>query len=143
MKEVLCVDGLKEALLSEIRIQFCSNSHISGMYSPIIEDMDGGKQVYVVETGRRKLQRSLSAYNCYGTVSWRFDSVMVHVGTVCAGNVTNCNKSFAEVLGEIEVKSPSIKLPGSGIYMAHAKRNYEICERNIEGEYVFLQYYHF
>lgn len=55
--------------------------------------MDDGKQVYVGETGPRKPQRILPAYNFYGAVWLRFDSVMVHGGTPYETPSLHCGRS--------------------------------------------------
>lgn len=59
VKEILGIGRMMEALQSQVLIYFCCSAHISGINLFTMEDVVNGKEVHVIDTGSRKLQRIL------------------------------------------------------------------------------------
>ena len=141
VEELLQVNRISPALLAQFRIYFCRSAFVSGMWTPDIRDMDEGKCVCVKEDGRRRLQRVFAAHKFYGICRSRFDSVMVHVRVIQHDGSPRYQVWFAKVLGIVQIKSNLGMRHASGHCLAHMRMPCDICDRKVDGEYVFLQYY--
>lgn len=76
----------------------CLSAHIYGIYSRNIGDIEYGKQLYDVETGRRKVQRIFCGYNFYSIVPSCFYYTMMHAGTLWKGDVRSTKYGLLKIL---------------------------------------------
>lgn len=72
-EEVLVIDSNDGGITKSSPHAFCRSAHISGI-NPSMEDVVDRKEVHVIDSGSRKLQRIFAAYKFYGTGWSRFDS---------------------------------------------------------------------
>ena len=141
VKEQLTSNDVCEGMKAFVQISFSRSVYVSGIDTPTGTHVTKDNEVLVAENDRRYLQRVFATDDFYNTGRPRFETIMVQAGYDTNGSVKMNKIWFAKALGFITIHHKPMVRPNSIVCMRHNKPDCGICTKEVDEQFVFVQYY--